>query len=65
MINSFSVHVHITFMRINKYQQGSRILHIYQVPVKWQMYFGPYLAIRQDSYVYVHMMQPKSKWEIH
>jgi hypothetical protein len=65
MINSLSVHVYIIFMRINKYHQGSRILHIYHVSVKWQMYYGSYPAIRQeDSYVYVHIMQPKGKWEI-
>jgi hypothetical protein len=51
-------------MRISKYHQGSRILHIYHVSVKWQKYFGPYPAIRQE-YVYVHVMQPKKRWEIH
>jgi len=64
MINSLSVHVYITFMRISKYHQGSRILHIYHVSVKWQMYYGLYPAIRQE-YVYVHVMQPKRRWEIH
>jgi hypothetical protein len=64
MINSLSVHVYIIF--INKYHQGSRILHIYHVSVKWQMYYGSYQAIRQeDSCVYVHIMQPKGKWEFH